>query len=96
MLLNTYRIHKKGDKKMIKIFFNDEQIINYLKAKGYIVRNKKEVQENIEKARNKRTEIILRKIEKAKEELIAENKDVNAHSISKKAGINYRTALKYL
>ena len=80
---------------MIKIFFNDEQIINYLKSKGYIIRNKKEVQENINKARNKRTEDIIKRIEKEKEELQKEGKDINAHSISKKAGINYRTALKY-
>jgi len=81
---------------MIKIFFNDEQILQYIRSKGYIVRDKKEVKENIEKARNKRTETILRKIEQAKKELELENKDINAHSVSKKAGINYRTALKYL
>ena len=80
---------------MIKIFFNDEQIIKYLKSKGYIVRDKKEVQENINKARSKRTEDIIKRIERAKEELQKEGKDINAHSISKKANINYRTALKY-
>ena len=84
----------------IKIFWTEKEKIEWakkvLKEQGYIIRDKKEVKENIEKARNKRTETILRKIEKAKEELMNEGKDVNAHAVSKKAGINYRTALKYL
>ena len=83
----------------IKIFWNNEEKIKWakkiLQEKGYIVRDKKKVQENINKARSKRTEYIIKKIEKAKEELQKEGKDINAHSISKKAGINYRTALKY-
>ena len=84
----------------IKIFWNNEEKIRWakevLREQGYIVRDRKEVQANINKARNKRTETILRKIEKAKEELMNEGKDINAHSVSKKAKINYRTALKYL
>ena len=83
----------------IKIFWSNEDKIKWakkiLREEGYIVRDKKEVQENINKARNKRTETILKRIEQAKEELQKEGKDINAHSISKKAGINYRTALKY-
>ncbi len=84
----------------IKFFWTEEEKIKWakriLQEEGYIVRDKKEVQENITKARNKRTEMILKKIELAKQELINEGKDINAHSVSKKAGINYRTALKYL
>ena len=84
----------------IKIFWSEQEKIRWakevLREQGYIVRDKVKVQENIEKARNKRTETILKKIEKAKEELMNEGKDINAHSISKKAKINYRTALKYL
>ena len=83
----------------IKIFWSNEDKIKWakkiLQEEGYIVRDKKEVQENINKARNKRTKDIIKRIEKAKEELQKEGKDINAHSISKKAGINYRTALKY-
>ena len=83
----------------IKIFWSNEDKIKWakkiLQEEGYIVRDKKEVQENINKARNKRTEDIIKRIEKAKKELQKEGKDINAHSISKKAGINYRTALKY-
>ena len=84
----------------IKIFWSDDEKIRWakkiLQEEGYIVRDKKEVKENIEKARNKRTTDILKKIKKAKEELMNEGKDINAYSVSKKAGINYRTALKYL
>jgi len=84
----------------IKFFWTEEEKIKWAKSvlreQGYIVRDKKEVQSNIEKARNKRTETILNKIELAKKELQAEGKDVNAHSVSKRAKINYRTALKYL
>ena len=84
----------------IKIFWSEQEKIKWakkvLQEQGYIIRNKKEVQENIEKARNKRTADIIKRIEKAKEELITEGKDVNAHSVSKRARINYRTALKYI
>ena len=83
----------------IKIFWNNEDKIRWakevLKEQGYIVRDKVKVQENIEKARRKRTEDIIKKIEKAKKDLESEGKDVNAHSIAKRAGVNYRTALKY-
>lgn len=84
----------------IKIFWSEQEKIKWakevLQKEGYIVRDKQEIQENIEKARNKRTETILRKIELAKKELQAEGKDINAHSVSKRAKINYRTALKYI
>ena len=83
----------------IRVFWSNEDKIKWakkiLQEEGYIVRDKKEVQENINKARSKRTKDIIKRIERAKEELQKEGKDINAHSISKKAGINYRTALKY-
>ena len=81
---------------MIKIFFNDEQIIRYLKEQGYTVQKKEIVEKNIEKARNARTEQIREKIQNAIEKMRADDEPINAHSLSKKAGINYRTARKYL
>jgi len=84
----------------IKIFWQEEDKIKWakevLQEQGYIIRDKKEVQKNIAKARTARQKTILQKIEKAKLELAKEGKDINAHSISKKAKINYRTALKYI
>ena len=84
----------------IKIFWQEEDKIRWakelLREQGYMVRDKQEVQKNIAKARTARQKTILQKIEKAKLELAREGKDINPHSISKQAKINYRTALKYV
>ena len=81
---------------MIKIFFSEEQIIKYLQKQGYTIRKKDEIRENIKKARESRTEEIRKKIKKTIEQMQADGEAINANSLSKKAGINYRTAKKYL
>ena len=81
---------------MIKIFFNNEQIIRYLKEQGYTVQKKETVQKNMERARESRTKQIREKIKTAIEEMRADGEPINANSLSKRAGVNYRTAKKYL
>jgi len=81
---------------MLKIFFSEEQIIKYLQEQGYTIRKKDEIRKNIKKARESRTEEIKKKIQKTIEEMKNNNETINANSLSKKAGINYRTAKKYL
>jgi len=81
---------------MIKIFFSDEQIIRYLKEQGYTVQKKETVQKNMERARESRTKQIREKIKTAIEEMRADGEPINANSLSKRAGVNYRTAKKYL
>jgi len=81
---------------MIKIFFNDEQVIEYLKRQGYTVQKKEIVEKNIEKARESRSKKIQEKIQKTIEEMKTNNEPINANSLSKRAKINYRTAKKFL
>ena len=80
---------------MIKIFFNDEQVIEYLKRQGYTVQKKEIVEKNIEKARESRSKKIQEKIQKTIEEMKTNNEPINANSLSKRAKINYRTAKKF-
>jgi len=80
----------------MKIFFNDEQIIKYLKKKGYIVEKKETRLKSVEKARKERQEQIKEKIKKAIKEMQEQGIPINANRLSKWAKINYRTAVKYL
>ena len=80
----------------MKIFFNDEQIIKYLKKKRYIVEKKETRLKSVEKARKERQEQIKEKIKKAIQEMKEQGIVINANRLSKYAGINYRTAQKYL
>ncbi len=80
----------------MKIFFNDEQIIKYLKKKGYIVEKKETRLKSVEKARKERQEQIKEKIKKAIKEMQEKGIPINANRLSKWAKINYRTAVKYL
>ncbi len=80
----------------MKIFFNDEQIIRYLKKKGYIVEKKENRIKYITKAREERQKAIKEKIQKAIQEMREKNIPINANQLSKHAKVNYRTALKYL
>ncbi len=80
----------------MKIFFSDEQIIKYLKEKGYIVEKKEKKIQNITKAREERQKAIKEKIQKAIKEMQEQGIPVNANRLSQYAGINYRTAQKYL
>ena len=81
---------------MIKIFFSDEQIIQYLKSKGYLIQKKEDRLKSVEKARKERQEQIKEKIKKAIQEMKEQGIVINANRLSKYAGINYRTAQKYL
>jgi len=81
---------------MIKVFFNDEQIIRYLKEKGYIIQKKEIREKSIAKARQIRSEEIKRKIMSVVEDLKKKGETINPYKISKIANVNYRTAIKYL
>ena len=83
--------------KMIKIFFSESSIIQYLEKKGYIVQKKSEKRKKaIQKAREDRSRKIQERIQKAIQEMKEQGIDINAHKLSKYAKVNYRTALKYL
>jgi len=81
---------------MIKIFFNDEQIVKYLQSKGYIIQKKEDRLKSVEKARQERQEQIKQRIKKAIQEMKEQGIVINANRLSKWAKINYRTAQKYL
>ena len=81
---------------MLKFFFNDEQIVKYLRQKGYIVEKKELRVKSIENARKSRQQEIERKVKQAIEKLKQEEKEITASAVAKKAGVNWRTAKKYL
>jgi Mn-dependent DtxR family transcriptional regulator len=81
---------------MIKIFFNDEQIVRYLERQGYIVEKKEERIRLIEDARKARQQEIKKKIQQAIRELNKQGKQITANAVAKKAGVNWRTAKKYI
>ena len=80
----------------MKIFFSDEQIIKYLKRKGYIIQKAENRLKSIEKARKVRSNEIRKKIISVVKELKEKGEVINAYKISKLANVNYRTAVKYL
>lgn len=84
----------------IKIFWTEEEKIKWakriLQKQGYIIRERKEVQATIAKARNTRQKTIQEKAEKAIEEMKKKGITINAYQLARHANINYRTAQKIL
>jgi len=81
---------------MIKIFFNDEQIVRYLERQGYIVERKEKRIRLIEDARKARQQEIEKKIQQAIRELNQQGEQITANAVAKRAGVNWRTAKKHL
>jgi len=80
----------------MKIFFSDEQIIRYLRQKGYIIEKKEKREKLIENARKSRQQEIERKIKQAIQEIEQEGGKITANAVAKKANVNWRTARKFL
>ena len=74
----------------------EEEIIKYIRKKGYKVIQAEKQKKAIEKARQVKSKNIQEKIKIAIQELQEQGKDINPYSVSKQAKINYRTAMKYL
>jgi len=69
----------------------EKEIINFLKEKGYIVKEKKKQIEHAQKAREERSKKIKEKIEN----FLKENPNISVNKIAKELGINWRTVKKY-
>ena len=81
---------------IMKIFWNDDQIIKYLTQKGYVVLRNDEMRERAERMRNERTKKVKEKIRQAIKEMQAKGEEITPYRVSKQAGVNYRTVKKYL
>jgi Mn-dependent DtxR family transcriptional regulator len=81
---------------MIKIFFNDEQIIKYLERQGYRIERKEQRIKLIAEARKSRQQEIERKIKQAIKEIQDKGEQITANKVAQKAKVNWRTAKKYL
>ncbi len=74
----------------------EEEIIKYIRKKGYKVIQAEKQKKAVEKARQARSKNIQERVKTAIKELQEQGKDINPYSVSKQAKINYRTAMKYL
>ena len=74
----------------------ETEIIKYLRRKGYKIIEEEKQKKAVEKARQARSKNIQERVKTAIKELQEQGKDINPYSVSKQAGINYRTAKKYI
>ena len=80
---------------IMKIFWNDKQIIEYLTKKGYVVLENTEMRERAERMRNERTKKVKEKIKQTIKEMQAKGEEITPYRVAKRGKINFRTVKKY-